>query len=151
MSSLKTRPTRSALERSWTPEDSADLYQVESWGKGYFAVNEAGHMVVRPEKIVGREIDLTEVVEGLVERGLSAPVLLRFSNLLTHRLREMRDAFAGAMAENEYRGRYLAVYPIKVNQQRSVVEEVYRLRPRVRIWSRGGIQARTARRHGDRG
>jgi arginine decarboxylase len=117
---------RSPLERAWTREDSADLYQVESWGKGYFAINPAGHMVVRPDKVVGREIDLLEVVEHVRSEGLRAPLLLRFSNLLTDRLREMRDAFAAAMEENDYRGKYLAVYPIKVNQQRSVVEEVYK-------------------------
>ena len=116
----------SALERSWTIADAAELYQVPSWGKGYFAVNDSGHIVVRPEKIVGQEIDLLTLVEDLHARGLTAPLLLRFSNLLTHRLRALRDSFASAMAENDYQGRYLAVYPIKVNQQRSVVEEVYR-------------------------
>ena len=126
MKTLERRSPRSALERSWTPEDAAELYQVDAWGQGYFAVNGAGHMVVRPEKIPGREIDLLEVVEHLRGRGLSAPLLLRFSNLLTHRLRETRDVFEQAMAENDYRGRFLAVYPVKVNQQRSVVEEVYR-------------------------
>ena len=118
--------SRSALERSWSLADAAELYQLPSWGKGYFAVNESGHIVVRPEKVPGQEIDLLEVVEDLQEQGLTAPLLLRFSNLLTHRLRELRDSFASAMAENDYQGRYLAVYPIKVNQQRSVVEEVYR-------------------------
>ena len=123
---FEKRPPRSPVERSWTPEDGADLYQVEAWGKGYFGVNGAGHMVVRPEKVAGQEIDLLEVVEYLREQGLSAPLLLRSSNLLTHRLREMRDVFAAAMLENEYQGQFLAVYPIKVNQQRAVVEEVYR-------------------------
>lgn len=116
----------SALERSWTIEDAAELYQLPSWGMGYFAINKSGRIVVRPEKIAGQEIDLLEVVEALQARGLTAPLLLRFSNLLTQRLRELRDAFTSAMAENDYEGRYLAVYPIKVNQQRSVVEEVYR-------------------------
>ena len=114
------------LERPWTTEEATDTYQVDAWGKGYFAINEAGHMVVRPEKAEGREIDLLRVVEHLRDQGLSAPLLLRFSNLLTHRLREMRDAFDAAIQENDYQGKYLAVYPVKVNQQRSVVEEVYR-------------------------
>ncbi|MGB5815423.1 MAG: biosynthetic arginine decarboxylase [Thermoanaerobaculia bacterium] len=120
------RPLRSALQRSWTPEDSAELYQVRAWGKGYFAVNSSGHMVVRPDKVAGEEIDLPEVVEHLRKQGTSAPLLLRFTNLLSHRLREMHDAFATAISENDYRGGFFAVYPIKVNQQRSVVEEVYR-------------------------
>jgi arginine decarboxylase len=123
---MRTLSARSALERSWTPVDSQSLYQIDSWGKGYFAVNDRGNMVVRPEKIAGAEIDLRELVETLQGRGLTAPLVVRFSNLLTHRLRGLRDAFASAIAENDYQGRYLAVYPIKVNQQRSVVEEVYR-------------------------
>ena len=119
-------PVRSALRRAWTTADAESLYRLDSWGKGYFAVNAAGKIVVRPEKVAGREIELLEIVEELQRRNLTAPILLRFSNLLTHRLRDLRDAFASAMAENDYPGRYLAVYPIKVNQQRSVVEEVYR-------------------------
>ncbi len=116
----------SALESSWSVADAESLYQLRAWGQGYFAINETGHLVVRPAKIPGEEIDLFEIVETMRQRGLTAPILLRFSNVLTHRLRELRDAFAEAMEENEYEGQYLAVYPIKVNQQRSVVEEVYR-------------------------
>lgn len=123
---MAVKSPHSALERAWTLADAAELYQLPSWGMGYFAINSAGHIVVRPEKTAGREIDLLEVVEDLQGSGLTAPLLLRFSNLLTQRLGELRDAFATAMVENNYQGRYLAVYPIKVNQQRSVVEEVYR-------------------------
>jgi len=123
---LTTASPRSALERAWTTADAAELYQLPAWGKGYFAVSDAGHIVVRPEKVVDQEIDLLEVVQELRTRGLSTPVVLRFTNLLTHRLGDLRDSFASAMAENQYTGRYLAVYPIKVNQQRSVVDEVYR-------------------------
>ncbi len=110
----------------WGVEDSLDLYNVRAWGKGYFSVNEAGHVVVRPDTTEGREIDLYEVVEGLQARDLSTPVVVRFSDILAHRLKRMHDAFASAITENDYRNRYAAVYPIKVNQQRLVVEEVYR-------------------------
>jgi arginine decarboxylase len=82
--------------------------------------------VVRPDTTVEREIDLYEVVEGLQARDLSTPVVVRFSDILAHRLKRMHDAFASAIAENDYKNRYAAVYPIKVNQQRLVVEEVYR-------------------------
>ncbi len=119
-------PFRSVLERAWTTADAAERYQLAAWGKGYFTVTPNGHIAVRPEKVEGQEIDLLEVVEELRGRGLAAPLVLRFSNMVTHRLRDMRDAFAAAIAENSYQGRYQAVYPIKVNQQRSVVEEVYR-------------------------
>ena len=119
-----------AIERgpdlSWNSEDSAELYAVDAWGGGYFGVNPAGHVVVRPGHDPEREIDLHEVVEQLKARDLSAPVVIRFSDILRHRLQRLHDAFATAIAENDYRGRYAAVYPIKVNQQRLVVEEVYR-------------------------
>jgi len=111
---------------SWSVEDSADLYNVAAWSKGYFAINAAGHVVVRPNAEAGSEIDLHEVVQGLSERDLRTPVVVRFSGILAHRLRHLHDAFAQAIAENDYRNRYAAVFPIKVNQQRLVVEEVFR-------------------------
>ena len=110
----------------WRVEDSLDLYHVEAWGKGYFGINDSGHVVVRPDTTERHEIDLYEVVEGLQARDLTTPVVVRFSDILAHRLRRLHDAFAQAIAENDYRNRYAAVYPIKVNQQRLVVEEVYR-------------------------
>jgi arginine decarboxylase len=86
----------------------------------------AGNIVVRPDPAADREIDLHEVVQGLTERDLRAPVVVRFSDILAHRLKRLHDAFAQAITENEYKNRYAAVFPIKVNQQRLVVEEVYR-------------------------
>ncbi|MBV8877016.1 MAG: biosynthetic arginine decarboxylase [Gammaproteobacteria bacterium] len=110
----------------WRIEDSLDLYNVAAWGKGYFSINASGHVVVRPDTTAQHEIDLYEVVEGLQARDLTAPVVVRFSDILAHRLRRLHEAFAQAIAENDYRNQYAAVYPIKVNQQRLVVEEVYR-------------------------
>ncbi|HEU4653507.1 MAG TPA: biosynthetic arginine decarboxylase [Steroidobacteraceae bacterium] len=110
----------------WKIEDSLDLYQVPAWGKGYFSINEAGHVVVRPDGSPEREIDLFEVVQGLKARDLTTPVVIRFSDILRHRLVRLHKAFAQAIAENDYKNRYCAVFPIKVNQQRLVVEEVYR-------------------------
>ncbi|MBU6212271.1 MAG: biosynthetic arginine decarboxylase [Gammaproteobacteria bacterium] len=111
---------------AWSVTDSVELYHVNAWGHGYFGINEAGHVTVRPEQIPGREIDLFEVVQGLKARELTTPVVVRFSGILAHRLRKLNEAFARAIAENDYRNRYAAVFPIKVNQQRLVVEEVYR-------------------------
>ena len=110
----------------WRVHDSLDLYHVNAWGKGYFSINETGHVVVRPDTQPGRDIDLYEVVEGLKARDLTTPVVVRFSDILAHRLKSLNAAFAQAIAENDYRNRYTAVYPIKVNQQRLVVQEVYR-------------------------
>ena len=116
------------LDRSagWTASDAAELYQVASWGQGYFAVGEDGRVRVRPDRTSGTEIDLMEVVEGLSDRELSPPLLIRFSDILADRLLALHDAFETAIEQHAYDGDYLAVYPIKVNQQRSVVEEVYR-------------------------
>ena len=110
----------------WQVLDSEGLYHVNAWGKGYFSINAAGHVVVRPDTQPGREIDLFEVVEGLKARDLTTPVVVRFSDILAHRLKNIHAAFAQAIAENDYKNRYAAVFPIKVNQQRLVVEEVYR-------------------------
>lgn len=103
----------SALRRedpsTWTSADSAATYRVDAWGQGYFAVGDNGHLVVRPDTTDRREIDLHEVVEGLVQRDIGAPVVIRFSDILAHRLSMLHDAFAAAIAENNYRGRYLAV------------------------------------------
>jgi len=110
----------------WSAEDASRLYQVDLWGQGYFAVGADGRMRVRPGRSSANEIDLMEVVEGLADRKLSPPLLIRFSDILADRLRDLHDAFQMAIEDHAYSGRYLAVYPIKVNQQRSVVEEVYR-------------------------
>jgi arginine decarboxylase len=110
----------------WQVPDSEDLYHVKGWGKGYFGINAAGHVVVRPDTLPDREIDLFEVVEGLKARDLTTPVVVRFSDILAHRLKNIHAAFAQAITENDYKNKYAAVFPIKVNQQRLVVEEVYR-------------------------
>ncbi|MFT3752596.1 MAG: biosynthetic arginine decarboxylase [Paludibacter sp.] len=102
------------------------LYRLQAWGQGYFDINAQGHVVVRPSQEAGREIDLYEVMQGLHARDLDAPVVVRFSDILKHRLAQLHDAFASAIADHNYRNRYCAVFPIKVNQQRLVVEEVYR-------------------------
>src|SRR5512139_3480271 len=110
----------------WDIEDSLDLYGVDAWGNGYFGINAAGNVVVRPDQTDEHEIDLHEVIRGLEARDLTTPVVVRFSDILAHRLKHLHDAFAQAIAENDYQNRYTAVFPIKVNQQRLVVEEVYR-------------------------
>jgi len=110
----------------WRIEDSLDLYHVNAWGKGYFSINDAGHVIVRPDTQGPNVIDLYEVVEGLKARDLTTPVVVRFSDILAHRLKHIHAAFAQAIAENNYKNRYVAVFPIKVNQQRLVVQEVYR-------------------------
>jgi arginine decarboxylase len=115
------------LHGKWTVDDAARLYGLADWGKGYVGVNALGHLTVMPTKDAARQIDLHEVVTGLRERGIHTPVLLRFNDLLVHRLREIRRAFDDAMAEQAYTGGYSCVYPIKVNQQRHVCEQIANL------------------------
>jgi len=108
----------------WTPQTASDLYDVASWGKGYFSVGDNGHVRVHPEKDPSRSIDLKELVDTLVLRGIDLPILVRFADILKHRLGELHNAFQTAITEHKYQGGYTCVYPIKVNQQRQVVEEV---------------------------
>jgi arginine decarboxylase len=109
----------------WTTTEAAELYDVASWGKGYFSVGENGNLLVHPTKELNRKIDLKELVDTLQWRGISLPILIRFAGILKHRLGEMNQAFESSIREHGYNGNYCCVYPIKVNQQRQVVEEVF--------------------------
>jgi arginine decarboxylase len=122
---LTEAAVREPTER-WTTADAAELYDVASWGKGYFSVGANGHLWVHPTKEQNRAIDLKELVEKLELRGISLPILIRFAEILQHRLSELYQAFQNSIGEHGYKGNYLCVYPIKVNQQRQVVEEVFR-------------------------
>jgi len=112
------------LHGRWSADDAARLYGVPDWGKGYFGVNDAGHMVVYPDRDARRSVDLHELIRGLRDRSVPAPVLLRFDDILADRLRQIRAAFDDAIGQEEYTGGYACVYPVKVNQQRHVVEKV---------------------------
>jgi arginine decarboxylase len=108
----------------WNPLDASELYDVARWGKGYFSVGDSGHLLVHPTKEPGRSIDLKQLIDDLQLRGIELPILIRFADILKHRLGEIHDAFQAAMQQHGYGGGYFCVYPIKVNQQRQVVEEV---------------------------
>jgi arginine decarboxylase len=108
----------------WSSLDASELFDVASWGKGYFSVNDEGHVLVHPEKDAARSIDLKKLIDTLVLRGISLPILIRFAGILKHRLQELHDAFEVAIRDHKYNGEYCCVYPIKVNQQRQVVEEI---------------------------
>jgi arginine decarboxylase len=121
----ETALLREPAER-WSTADASELYDVGSWGKGYFSVGNNGHLWVHPDKDPARSIDLKELVDTLVLRGIALPILIRFGEILRHRLSEIHQAFQAAITEHAYRGGYCCAYPIKVNQQRQVVEEVFR-------------------------
>src|ERR1035437_3271327 len=118
----ETAPVREPADR-WSIAEAGELYDVASWGKGYFSVEPNGHVWVRPDKDPARGIDLKELVDNLQLRGISLPILIRFGEILKHRLGEMHQAFQNAIAEHNYKSTYCCVYPIKVNQQRQGVEE----------------------------
>src|SRR5712675_395761 len=122
--SNETAPVREPADR-WSIAEAGELYDVASWGKGYFSVEPNGHVWVRPDKDPSRGIDLKELVDNLQLRGISLPILIRFGEILKHRLGELHQAFQNSIAEHGYKGGYCCVYPIKVNQQRQVVEEVF--------------------------
>ncbi|MCC6418675.1 MAG: biosynthetic arginine decarboxylase [Gemmataceae bacterium] len=111
------------LMDKWKVQDSLETYRVRQWGKGYFSINRQGHVTVLPTKKADRVIDLKELVDQLQTRGIQLPILLRFTDILRHRVGEIHDAFKAAINEFDYQGEYTCVYPIKVNQQRHVVEE----------------------------
>ena len=109
----------------WTVGSARTLYNIEGWGIGFFDINEAGHVVVRPDREkTDRELDLFELANDLEEQGVGLPLLLRFSDILRSRIESLNQKFAHAREEYSYTGGYTTVYPIKVNQQRHVVEEI---------------------------
>jgi arginine decarboxylase len=112
------------LLEKWKVLDAVETYGIRHWSKGYFGINKAGHVVVHPNKNPDESIDLKDLVDQLQARGIQLPILLRFTDILRHRVGEIHEAFRNAIREFDYRGDYCCVYPIKVNQQRHVVEEI---------------------------
>ena len=109
----------------WTTDDAADLYGIRNWGAGYFDISDRGEIVVRP-KGKGSEmvLSLMDIVSGLNARGMDMPVLLRFGDIMASRVTLINACFCKAMSDAGYKAPYRGVYPIKVNQQQQVVEEV---------------------------
>ncbi|HRT09458.1 MAG TPA: biosynthetic arginine decarboxylase [Candidatus Paceibacterota bacterium] len=108
----------------WDTQQARNLYNIQRWGAGYFDINEAGRVVARPLREAGTEVDITDVIEEAKARGLKFPLLIRFQDILRHRVESINTAFRNAIAEFNYQGRYQGVFPIKVNQLREVVEEI---------------------------
>ena len=109
--------------RKWRIEDSEELYNIKGWGVNYFGINDKGHAYVSPRKD-GVKIDLKEVVDDLASRDITAPVLLRFPDILDNRIEKTSECFNKAAEEYEYKAEHFIIYPIKVNQMRPVVEEI---------------------------
>src|SRR5512141_93443 len=117
-------PAPAGLPRRWSVADSAETYSISSWGSAYFGVNEAGHIAATPAGPASQSIDLKELVDEVRRRGINLPLLIRFNDILKNRIVELNEAFRRAMTEYGYKGSYKGVYPIKVNQDRYVVEKI---------------------------
>ena len=110
--------------KTWSVSDSLKLYNIENWGDQYFSINPSGNMTVHPKRGEGPGVDLQSVIEEIRSQGLGLPVLIRFQDIIRHRVVSLNEAFRKSIAEFGYKGRYQGVYPIKVNQMREVVEEI---------------------------
>lgn len=109
---------------NWNIENAKQLYGIPTWGSGYFDVNEAGNLIVCPEGKEKSSVDLLELTEELQERGIRCPMLLRFPDITHQRIKLLNQCFGKAIEKYEYKGHYQGVYPIKVNQQRHLIEEI---------------------------
>jgi arginine decarboxylase len=110
--------------KNWTIENSRDLYNIRGWGLEYFDINNKGHIIVQPQNGDNHSIDLKELVEDIQAKGYSLPALIRFSDILKASISNLANAFNKSIKEYSYEGTYHGVYPIKVNQQKQVVEEI---------------------------
>ena len=125
---MQPTPRQPFIDQSnWTAAKSSSLYGLDAWGKPYFSISEQGHVIVRPRAERGGCLDLVSLVQELQVRNLSLPLLVRFDDILEDRLIKLHDAFASAIAQYNYQGRYQGVFPIKCHQQRHVLEHVVRV------------------------
>ena len=109
--------------RRWRIEDSAELYNISGWGRNYFSINDKGHVVVTPRP-GSASVDLKDIMDELQVRDITAPVLLRFPDILDNRIEKISRCFAQASEQYDYKANNYMIYPIKVNQMRQVVEEI---------------------------
>jgi len=112
------------MTQDWSIEDAVALYNIDRWGIGYFSINDRGNVTILPTQNPAVALDIMEVIDDARDRGLSFPMVLRFQDLLRHRVEVLNQAFQSAIAEFGYRNQYRGVFPIKVNQLREVVEEI---------------------------
>ncbi|SMF29297.1 arginine decarboxylase [Alteromonadaceae bacterium Bs31] len=113
------------FNQHWTKQHASDLYGVDDWGAGYFGISDKGLLTVSSNNTAStRDVPLLQIMQDVKERGLDAPVLLRFEDLLEQQICRLNDAFNAAIAASGYKGEYRGVFPIKVNQQCHVIEEI---------------------------
>lgn len=126
----------------WTVENSSQLYGIERWGMGYFGVAETGNLTVQAPTPDGiQTVEFSEIIDGLKQRGLGLPVMLRLENLVDDRITKLNETFADAIKETGYQGQYRGVFPIKVNQQNHVIAEIARFGERFSYGLEAGSKA----------
>jgi arginine decarboxylase len=108
----------------WSIDDSSDTYLIKQWGQGFFGINGHGNVEVTPFRTPEHSVDLKTLIDDLVDRGIELPILVRFSDILKNTVGELNGCFQNAIKEFEYGGDYRSIYPIKVNQQCQVVEDI---------------------------
>jgi arginine decarboxylase len=113
-----------APKEAWKIEDSEHQYRIKGWGEPYFSINAAGHVTVSPQGDRGGSLDLFDLVSSLQQRNLALPLLIRFSDILEHRIERLNACFAKAIARYNYQGVYKGVFPVKCNQQRHLIEDL---------------------------
>src|SRR6188472_3909495 len=116
--------TDSSAANPWNIQAARSLYNIDRWGAKYFDINEAGHVVATPLQEAGASVDISDVIEEAKGRGLKFPLLIRFQDILRHRVDALNTAFRNSIKEFNFQGEYRGVFPIKVNQLREVVEEI---------------------------
>lgn len=114
----------SPTQEKWTVEDSSKVYGINNWGNGYFRINDSGNVAVTPKGKKGPGVDLYELTQELQDRGIRVPIMIRFPDIINERVHLLSDCFKRAIADHNYTGHYRGVYPIKVNQQRHLVQEL---------------------------
>ena len=110
---------------NWTVDQSSELYGINSWGSGFFRINAQGNVCVTPSgNAEGPQVDLYELTQDLLDRGIRVPIMIRFPDILRARVESINTCFSKAIADHNYKGQYCGVYPIKVNQQKHLVQEL---------------------------
>lgn len=114
---------------TWTVEDSRKLYAIEKWGQPFFNINDQGNVSVSTDikSCAGKNIDLYDLTTDLQERGLKLPILVRFPDILHSRIENLNTCFQNAFKESDYNGKYFGVYPVKVNQEKHLIEDIVKI------------------------
>jgi arginine decarboxylase len=132
-----------SVRQDWTPAKAEELYRIRAWGVGYYGLSDDGKVTVLVDFRAGKvSVPLLDMVHGMLERDLQMPVLLRVENLLDAQIARLNETFRDAIESLDYRGEYQGLFPIKVNQQRQVIEEVAAFGARYKHGLEAGVDHR---------